>query len=238
MARGTVAAGFEEVRAAFAECVPDEEPGGGFAAYVDGALVVDLVGGRRADTGRPWDHDTTCVIASGTKGIVATAMLMLIERGCLDLGAPVAKYWSEFAAGGKAAVRVADVVAHTAGVPGIVAPITRDQLDDPPSIEDELAAQAPIVPVGHATYHALTYGWLCDAQVRRVDGRSVGRFVADEIAGPLGLDLSIGTPPERIARTAPLRPSEDYRTPTPSATPAPADRLTARGRTNASASRS
>jgi CubicO group peptidase (beta-lactamase class C family) len=105
---------------------------------------------------------------------------------------------------------VADIVAHAAGVPGIVVPVTVDDLADPPKIEALLAAQEPIVPLGRPSYHALTYGWLCDALVRRVDGRSVGRFVADEIAGPLGLDLSIGTPPERAARAAALRPVPTY----------------------------
>ena len=207
--RGLVAPGFEEVAAVFAECVPEDAAGGAFAAYVDGVAVVDVVAGT-ADVDQRWGADTTCLIASGTKGIVATAMLMLIERGRLNLDEPVATYWPEFAARDKGAIRVADVVSHTAGLPGIVAPIAVEQLADPESIEAELAAQAPIVPVGQPTYHALTYGWLCDALLRRVDGRSIGRFVAEEIATPLGLDVSIGTPPERVARTARLRPSADY----------------------------
>ncbi|MGI9029902.1 MAG: serine hydrolase domain-containing protein [Ilumatobacteraceae bacterium] len=208
--RGLTETGFEAVADVFGAAVPEDGPGGAFAVYVDGTPVVDLVGGRVGDTDRRWDADTTCLIASGTKGIVATVMLMLLERGQLEPNAPVARYWPEFAAAGKEAIRVADVVAHTAGLPGIVAPIELEQVADPPSIEAALAAQAPIVPVGQPSYHALTYGWLCDALVRHVDGRSVGRFVADEIAGPLGLDLSIGTPPERIARIAPWRPTPDY----------------------------
>jgi CubicO group peptidase (beta-lactamase class C family) len=95
-------------------------------------------------------------------------------------------------------------------LPGIVAPVALDDLADPPKIEALLAAQEPIVPIGSPTYHALTYGWLCDALVRRVDGRSVGQFVAAEIVTPLGLDLSIGTPPERAARAVPLRAVSSY----------------------------
>ena len=208
--RGFVAPGFDEVGDVFDDCVPEDEPGGAFSAYVDGASVVDVVGGLRDRAGQRWQVDTTCLIASGTKGVVATAMLMLIERGRLALDAPVATYWPQFAAAGKGRITVADVVGHTAGLPGIVTPIAVEQVGDPELIETALATQAPIVEVGQPTYHALTYGWLCDALVRRVDGRSVGRFVAEEIAGPLELDLSIGTPPERAARTARFQPADDY----------------------------
>ncbi len=181
--------------AVFEACVEPDGPGAALAAVVDGELVVDVWRGTASDDGRPWQRDTGCVVASGSKGVVAVAMLMLIERRLLDLESPVARYWPEFGVNGKAGVRVADVVAHTAGLPGVVAPLSPDDLGDALKIHELLAAQAPIVPMGTATYHALTYGWLCDALVRRVDGRSIGNFVADEIAGPLGLDLSIGTPP-------------------------------------------
>ena len=208
---GLVEPAFSAVADVFADCVPAEESGGAFAVYVDGVPVVDIVSGLTGDGHRRWQPDTTCVIASGTKGVVATAMLLLLERGSLSLDETVATSWPEFAAAGKESIRVGDVVAHTTGLAGIVEPITVEQLADPASIEAVLAAQAPIVPVGRPSYHALTYGWLCGALVRRVDGRTIGRFVADEIAGPLGLDLSIGSPPERIARAAALLPSADYR---------------------------
>ena len=94
--------------------------------------------------------------------------------------------------------------------PGWWPPSRSSDLRDPPRIEALLAAQEPMVPIGEPTYHALTYGWLCDALVRRVDGRTVGRFVADEIAGPLDLDLSIGTPPERAARAAEIRQAPNF----------------------------
>jgi CubicO group peptidase (beta-lactamase class C family) len=205
-----VAPGYEEVAEVFAACVPADGPGGSFAAVVHGVTVIDVWQGTAGDAGTPWRADSVCAIASGTKGVVATAMLMLVDRGALDLSAPVARYWPEFGAAGKADVRVADIVSHTAGLPGVVEPVAVDDLADPPKIEALLAAQEPIVPIGLPTYHALTYGWLCDALVRRVDGRSIGRFVAEEIAGPLALDLSIGTPPERATRAAPLRPVATY----------------------------
>ena len=208
--RGFVAPGYDEVATVFDACVPEDEPGGAFSASVDGEPVVDVVAGVRDSHGARWERDTTCLIASGTKGVVATAMLMLIERRRLSLEAPVATYWPQFAAAGKERITVGDVLGHTAGLPGIVAPIAIEQVGDPELIETALAAQAPIVEVGEPTYHALTYGWLCDALVRRVDGRSVGRFVAEEIGRPLGLDLSIGTPPDRVARTARLQPADDY----------------------------
>jgi CubicO group peptidase (beta-lactamase class C family) len=207
---GEVDRGFEPVAEVFAADVPADGPGAAFAAFVDGRLVVDIWRGTADAGGRPWQRDTVCMVASGTKGVVATAMLILLERGQLALESPVAHYWPEFAAAGKEGVTVADVVSHTAGLPGVVTPLTMADVADPPGIEAHLAAQAPIVPVGTATYHALTYGWLCDGLVRRVDGRSIGRFVADEIAAPLGLDLSIGTPAERARRAAEMRRAENY----------------------------
>ncbi|HET9600607.1 MAG TPA: serine hydrolase domain-containing protein [Acidimicrobiales bacterium] len=208
--QGDVASGFGAVADAFAGCVADDAPGAAFCAVVDGQVVADLWAGTRDERGRPWEADTACLVASGTKGVVATAMAMLLERDLLELDAAVSRYWPEFAAAGKEGVRVADVVAHTAGLPGVVAPLSVEDLRDPPRIEALLAAQEPMVPIGEPTYHALTYGWLCDALVRRVDGRTVGRFVADEIAGPLELDLSIGTPPERAARAAEMRQAANF----------------------------
>jgi CubicO group peptidase (beta-lactamase class C family) len=208
---GWVAPGFEAVASAFEACVEPGGPGAALAAVVDGELVVDVWLGTASDDGRAWHRDTGCVVASGSKGVVAVAMLMLIERRLLDLESPVARYWPEFGANGKAGVRVADVVAHAAGVPGVVAPLSPDDLADAQKIHQLLAAQAPIVPVGTVTYHALTYGWLCDALVRRVDGRSIGNFVADEIAGPLGLDLIDRHSTSTSGSSRPAAPSAELR---------------------------
>jgi CubicO group peptidase (beta-lactamase class C family) len=189
---GRVAPGFEDVRAAFER---NAETGGAFAAMVGGELVVDLWGGiADTATGRPWGERTCAVVFSGTKGVVATALLVLVERGLLDLDAPVASVWPEFAAAGKGEITIAQLGSHSAGVPGLDTPF---DLADPRAMARALAAQAPIVPVGSPSYHAITYGWLANELLTRLDGRSAGEFVRDEIALPLGdLDLRIGLPPD------------------------------------------
>lgn len=167
--------------------------GAAFAAVVDGKTVVDLWAGD-TDSGTPWQGHTNCLIFSGTKGVVSTALLMLVDRGLLSLDQRVAEIWPEFGAANKDAVTVAQVLSHTAGLPGITVPVSRDRLTDQPYLASLLAAQEPMTPIGKPSYHAFTFGTLCDALIRRLDGRSTGRFVSDEIAGPLGLDLWIGAP--------------------------------------------
>ena len=205
---GHVADGFEAVREAFVDSLRHRgEMGASFGVTRDGALVVDLWGGiAEADTGRPWRQDTLQVIFSGTKGLVALCMLMLVDRGELDMEAPVARYWPQFATNGKASIRVLDVASHQARLPGL-----RVRLNDDGEILDDrrmaalLAAQpAESDPRAAFTYHALTYGWLCGELVRRVDGRSVGRFFAEEVADPLGLEIWIGLPPELESRVSTL----------------------------------
>ncbi|HEY3612187.1 MAG TPA: serine hydrolase domain-containing protein, partial [Gaiellales bacterium] len=191
-ARGTVAPGFEAVREAFERNLAEHgETGGAFAAMVDGELVADLWGGL-ADpaSGRPWAERTAAVVFSGTKGVVATALLLLVERSRIDLTARVTELWPEFAAEGKGEITVAQLLSHCGGLAGVVGPYA---LDHPRAIARALAAQAPIVPVGSPSYHALTFGWLAGELICRADGRTAGTFVRDEIAVPLGdLDLRIG----------------------------------------------
>jgi CubicO group peptidase (beta-lactamase class C family) len=164
---------------------------GFFAATVDGELVVDLGSG-----------DDLVPVFSGTKGLVAICLLKLIEEGRLQLERPVARYWPGFANGD---VLVRHVVSHTAGLPGVVPiPELEDLLDDE-RMESRIAAQQPIWPPGERlAYHALTYGWLCGGLLRRIDGRSIGRFFAEEVAQPLGLELWIGLPSELEPRVATL----------------------------------
>lgn len=213
-AGGFTAEGFERVVEVFNEnFATRKDTGSAFAAVVDGQLAVDLWGGvadRR--TARPWTGDTVTVMHSGTKGVVATALLLLVQRGQLDLSAPVSAYWPEFAVRGKGSVTVAMLAAHAGGVPGLESPIVLADLQDPSRIAAMLAAQAPMVPVGAPSYHALTFGWLCDEIIRRVDGRSTGRFVADEIAEPLGLDLRISMRADDIltSRMSYLERASDY----------------------------
>jgi CubicO group peptidase (beta-lactamase class C family) len=205
---GYVAPGFEGVRAAFAENLRERgELGAAFAVTHDGALVVDLWGGvADPETGRPWRQDTLQLIFSGTKGLVALCLALLVDRGEIELDAPVARYWPPFAAAGKQDLRVLDVASHQAALPGIAAPLAVEDVLDDRRMAALLAAQPPDPdPRAAVTYHPLTYGWLCGELVRRVDGRSIGRFFAEEVAGPLGLEAWIGLPgglEPRVSRLA------------------------------------
>lgn len=204
---GTVASGFELVRDAFAANFVDPgELGAAVAVVVDGRPVVDLWGGLAdAHTERPWSEDTPVLVYSATKGPTATCALLLWERGLLDLDAPVAEVWPEFAAGGKERVTTRHLLTHQAGLPVFDQPITFTECHDPDLVAARLAAQAPHWEPGTAHgYHPLTWGWLVGEVIRRVSGRTVGAMVAEELAGPLGLDLWVGLPPEREAAVARL----------------------------------
>ncbi|MFG3442378.1 serine hydrolase domain-containing protein [Nonomuraea sp. NPDC047897] len=196
---------FSRVREVFERHFTDgEELGAAFAVYLDGELVVDLWGGL-ADrhTGRPWRRDTPVFAYSCTKAITATVLLQLAERGLVDVGAPVAEVWPEFAAAGKAAVTVRQLLTHEAGLPVLEEPVPVEEFGDHPAIAARLARQRPLWEPGSAHgYHALTYGFLVGEVVRRVTGKSVGELVAAEIAGPLGLDLWLGAPDAVISRAA------------------------------------
>jgi len=219
MVSGFVAPGYEAVRDAFEEnFVARGEVGAAFAAVRDGAPVVDLWGGL-ADRagGRPWAEDTLQLFYSGTKGMVAICLLMLIERGRLRLDDPVSRHWPEF---GKPGILVRNIVSHTARLPGIDTPIGIDDLVDDRRMAAILAAQAPSAdPRTAISYHALTYGWLCGELIRRVDGRSVGRFFAEEVAGPLGAEVWIGLPEAEEPRVSVLELAPDWG----QAAPQPAD---------------
>jgi CubicO group peptidase (beta-lactamase class C family) len=202
---GRVAPGFEIVADAFGDQLAGRgDLGASFAATLDGATVVDLWGGvADRSSGAAWAADTLVPIFSGTKGLVATCLLVLLDRGLLELDCPVYRYWPEFAAQGKDDVLVRHVVSHTAGLPGLTTAITAEEATDAARVAALLAAQPAITPPGRRLcYHALTFGWLCDGLVRRVDGRSIGTFFADEVAAPLGLEAWIGLPGDRESRVA------------------------------------
>jgi CubicO group peptidase (beta-lactamase class C family) len=208
-----VDAGFEPVADELAAILAENpEAGAAFAAFRDGEPVVDLWGGvADAEAGTPWGADTAQLVFSGTKGFVAVCVLLLIDRGAIELDAPVSRYWPAFAAAGKERITVAQVVSHQAGLPGLRGGFgPRDLLDQERMIA-RVAAEPPFWEPGtRLAYHALTFGWLCDGLVRVVDGRSAGRFFADEAAAPLGLELWIGTPPELTPRIARLVPAADH----------------------------
>lgn len=209
---GGVAAGYEPVLDAFVAGLGDLEPGGGaFAAFHRGRQVVDLWGGW-ARPAEPWGQDTLAVLFSSTKGLAALCLQLLHDRGALDLDGRVADIWPEFAAAGKRPVRIRQVLAHTSGV---LAPVDASSIlswqgagwSDHDALDAALASAPAVVPIGSTfAYHAISYGWLADAIVRRVAGRSVGRFLAEEVAGPLGLDLRIGTRADDLRRVATVLP--------------------------------
>lgn len=203
------APGFEAVGELFDSLHGGDAVGASFAATYRGQQVVDLWGGVRPDGG-PWGADTKCVIASGTKGVMAVAVLICVERGLVDLEAPMESLWPEFAQGGKGRVTVGDALAHVAGVPGLERRPTAAEFADTVFMARMVAEQDPIVPVGHPSYHAATYGWIASEIIRRVDGRSAGTFVADEIARPLSLDLYVGAPDSVLADITPTTRSADF----------------------------
>ena len=206
---GACAEGYEVVREAFAaNFVEPGEIGAAVAAVVDGQVVVDLRAGLAdAHTGRAWQADTPVLVYSATKGPTALCALCLWERGALDIDAPVAEVWPEFAAAGKGRVTTRQLLTHQAGLPVFDEPISFTDCHDHDLVAARLAAQAPRWEPGTAHgYHPLTFGWLVGEVVRRVSGRSVGVMLAEEVARPLGLDLWIGLPPEREATVARLAP--------------------------------
>ncbi|QLE76070.1 beta-lactamase family protein [Streptomyces rectiverticillatus] len=196
--QGTVADGFEPVRDAFAENFARRgERGAAVAVYRDGHKVADLWGGvRDADGGEePWRRGTAQIVRSATKGVAAAVLLLLHQRGQVDLDAPVGTYWPEFKAAGKERVLVRHLLSHRAGLPALDVPLTPAQAVDGVSGPAALAAQAPAWEPGTAHgYHAQTYSWLIGELVERITGRSIGRWIAQEVAGPLGLDLWLGLP--------------------------------------------
>ena len=208
---GSVASGFEPVREAFEENFRSRgELGAAFAVHRGGELVLDLWGGvTTADGGEPYTDRTLQMVASATKGAMAICVLRLVEAGKVDPDEPMATYWPEFGAAGKDGVSVADALAHRAGVPYLDRPLDLDAIEawHPPA--EALAAQAPAWEPGtRHGYHALTHAWLVGELIRRVDGRSPGRYFAEEVAEPLGLDLHVGLPESEHGRVAPLRLAE------------------------------
>jgi CubicO group peptidase (beta-lactamase class C family) len=198
--------GFERVRDTFLEILPTG--GGAFAATVDGRLVVDLW--ARGAGGGQWDDDTAAVLFSGTKGVVGTVLLVLADRGRLDLDAPVASVWPEFGTAGKEDITIAQLAAHAAGLPAVEQRLRRDDLFHPEHIAALLAAQRPMLPPGTPTYHAITWGWLCGEIVRRVEGRGVGE-VARELFGDLDIRIGLDPADPLASRVARIAPSPDYR---------------------------
>ena len=198
---------FTAVRRAFEENFRERgELGAAVAVTVGGETVVDLWGGwADAARSRAWERDTLVNVWSTTKGPVALCTDILADRGLLDLDAPVAEYWPEFAAAGKEKVLVRHLLSHRAGLAGLREPHSLEQLCDWELTTQRLAATEPWWEPGtRSGYHALTYGHLVGEVVRRVSGLRPGAFLAREVTGPLGIDFSIGLPERDSGRAAEL----------------------------------
>jgi CubicO group peptidase (beta-lactamase class C family) len=206
---GTCSDRFDPLRELFvAKLESGEDLGASLAVNIDGEMVVDLWGGW-ADEARtePWTKNTITCVFSTTKTMTSLAALVLVDRGELDLDATVADYWPEFAANGKAGIKVRHLLSHTSGVSGWEQPITLEDLYDWDKSTALLAAQAPCWEPGTASgYHGLTFGHLIGEVIRRITGQRLGEFFAAHVAGPLGADFHIGLPPSEFHRVANVVP--------------------------------
>jgi CubicO group peptidase (beta-lactamase class C family) len=214
---GDVDEGYGPVADAFRRNFAERgEVGAACAVYRDGRKVVDLWGGYRdGGTRAPWRDDTLVTVFSTTKGVSGLALAVAHARGWIDHDAPVAAYWPEFAQAGKETVTVRQLLAHQAGLAAIDRPLSVGDLADLDVVAGALAEQRPAwEPGARHGYHAISLGWYEGELIRRVDplGRSLGRFFAEEIAAPLGIEFYIGVPPavdpDRIAHIHGFRPAE------------------------------
>jgi CubicO group peptidase (beta-lactamase class C family) len=192
---GSCASRFERVRHAFEQnFLQGKEVGAAVAAWVDGELVVNLWAGTADAAGtRPWQVDTVATVLSGTKGLTSTCVHQLVERGELDLDAPVSRYWPEFGQAGKEAITIGMVMAHQSGVIGPRKRLPWQQMTDWDLVCERLAAAEPWWEPGTAQgYHMTTYGFILGEVFRRVTHNTVGQYLRTEIAEPLGAEVHIG----------------------------------------------
>jgi len=209
--QGTCTSRFAQVREEFERNFAERgEVGASVCVTIDGETVVDMWGGTAEPaSGRAWSADTVGNVWSATKGATALCAHMLASRGQLDLNAPVAQYWPEFAKSGKEAVLVRHLLNHQAGLPALRDPLPAGCFYDWNLMADALAKEEPFWKPGTRNgYHALTFGFLVGEVVRRESGRTLGTFFRDEVAGPLGLDFWIGLPEEHEGRVAPTIPAD------------------------------
>jgi CubicO group peptidase (beta-lactamase class C family) len=179
------------------------ELGASVCVSLEGRTVVDLWGGLRGPDGAPWDEGTLCMAFSTTKGASALCAHIAADRGLLDLDALVTDYWPEFGRNGKEDARVTMMLDHSVGLPTLHEPVPDGAVCDYDQMCGRLAAERPFWKPGTRNgYHAITFGWLVGEMVRRSTGRRLGRFFAEEVAGPLGLDFWIGLPEEQEHRAA------------------------------------
>lgn len=209
---GTCDPAFGIVRERFAENIAaGREIGASLYLNVDGEDVIDLWGGwREREAVTPWDEHTVVNVFSGSKPVTSLALLMLVDRGLLDVDAPVARYWPEFAQNGKEAVLVRYVMSHTAGLPAWLPPFSFVEAVDTEGSTARLAAQAPWWEPGtRGSYHASTFGHLMAEIFRRIAGQPLRDFIRDQIAGPLGADFFLGLTDDQFGQVATVYPAND-----------------------------
>jgi len=198
---------FARVREIFEENLRSGlDVGASVAFTLDGETVVDLWGGFvDLERTRPWQRDTLVNVYSTTKGMTALCAHQLVERGALDLDAPIAEYWPEFGQAGKQAIPVRQLLTHQAGLAAVRKPLPHEALYDWDAMAHALAEQEPWWEPGtRHGYHALTFGWLVGEVIRRVSGVGPGEFFRKNVADPLGADFHIGLAPEHDSRTSDL----------------------------------
>jgi len=206
--RGLCPDRFHRVREVFADHFDQGlEIGARFALAIEGEVVVDLMGGFADRAGvRPYAEDTLTAVFSTTKAMASLMIARLADAGRLSYDQPVADRWPEFASAGKGRVTIAEAMSHQAGLPGLVEPMEPIAWFDEGLIAGKLAAMSPLWPPGSASgYHPVTFGYLAGEIFRRVDGRELGAALAEDLAGPLGLDLWIGVPDAEQPRCADVR---------------------------------
>ncbi len=210
--QGSCEPAFSEVREAFLANFRDGiDHGAAFAVVKGGSQLVDLWGGY-ADAAREclWQRDTMVCVQSVTKSLVALSLAMLVDRGRLRYDAPVAEVWPAFAAGGKGEITLAQVLSHQAGLNSVRERLELQDLYRGDRFIRALEAMEPLYrPGSQCIYHALSYGFLGAEILRRADGRSIGRFIAEEIAGPLQASIYLGLPAEEDHRAAEIVPAPD-----------------------------
>lgn len=187
------------------------EVGASIFVNIDGEDVIDLWGGwREREHVTPWTEDTIVSVFSGSKTVTSLAVLILVDRGEVDLDAPVATYWPEFAQSGKDKATVRQMLSHTVGLPAWEPPFSLQDAIDVPTSTAKLAALAPWwTPGTRGSYHASTFGHLNGELVRRVTGMTLSAFIAEEITGPLNADFHLGLTDDLMTRTATVYPPDD-----------------------------
>jgi CubicO group peptidase (beta-lactamase class C family) len=205
---GICAPGFEPVKEAFAANFAErDEIGASVAVAKGGEPVVNLwAGWADPDRTKPWQEHTLTNVWSTTKPMTSLCAHILMDRGELDPDAPVARYWPEFAAGGKAGIPVRAIMNHQSGLTGLTERLSVDEYYDWEKVTGLLAAQEPLFEPGSTSgYQAITFGFLIGEVIRRITGQSCGRFFGSQIAGPLGADFHIGLPATELDRCSVLQ---------------------------------